>query len=50
MNTTITLQILMLNDLLNTKVIDQNIYNQAIHRLTASDETPIEQTTLKATA
>ena len=50
MNTTITLQVLMLNDLLNSSVIDQNIYNQAIQKITDSDETAIEQTILKATA
>lgn len=38
MNTTnITIQILMLNDLLQTKVIDQDIYDKAIVKIYSTD-------------
>jgi hypothetical protein len=50
MNTTITLQVLMLNDLLNSKVIDQKIYNQAIQKITGSEEPTTEHPVLAATA
>lgn len=32
-NTNISLQLLMLNDLLRTNVIDKDIYNQAVQKL-----------------
>ena len=48
--TTITLQILMLNDLLNSNVIDQILYDNAIQKITNPVEAPIEKPILAATA
>ena len=36
MNTTISFQLLLLNDLLNSGVIDQDLYDKAAHKITSA--------------
>ena len=48
--TTITLQILMLNDLLNNNVIEQILYDNAIQKITNPIEVTIEEPILATPA
>ena len=51
-NTTISLELLLLNDLFNTKVIDRTIYEKAAKKLRASikPDAQANNTVLPATA
>lgn len=37
-NTSISLELLLLNDLLHTKAIDKNIYDQALRKILSAEE------------
>lgn len=43
MNTTISLELLMLNDLFNNHVIDRQLYEEAVKKITAGINTNNEQ-------